>query len=56
MSIICIVVMHIFLFYHGRMSSNKIPGIRDEDIFLGSGQDTPVLNIQAVQHAECRLR
>ena len=44
MSIIRIVVMGIFLFYHGRMSSNIIHGIRDEDILQGSGQDTPVLN------------
>ena len=38
------------------MSPDIIAGIRDEDILLGSGQDTLVLNIQAVLHAECRLR
>ena len=44
------------------MSPIIIPGIghedgfRDEDILLGCEQDTPVLNIQAVHHAEWRLR
>ena len=44
------------------MSPNIIPGIgdedgfRDEDILLGCEQGTPVLNIQAVHHAEWRLR
>ena len=62
MSIIRIGVMNICLFfYHGRMSPNIIPGIgedgfRDEDILLGCEQDTPVLNIQAVHHAEWQSR
>ena len=50
-----LVVMNIFIF-HPSMSSNEIPGIRDGDILLWCGQDTPVLNIQAGEHAECRLR
>ena len=38
------------------MSPNLYPGIRDEDVLLGCGEDTPELNIQVVEHAECRLR
>ena len=38
------------------MSPNLYPGIRDEDVLLGCGEDTPELNIQVEEHAECRLR
>ena len=64
-SIIRIGGINVFLYYHGGnrgMSPNRIPGIgdedgfRDEDILLGCEQGTPVLNIQAVHHAEWRLR
>jgi hypothetical protein len=38
------------------MSPNLYPGIRDEDVLLGCGEDTPELNSQVVEHAECSLR
>jgi hypothetical protein len=48
-------------FYHLSLSPNLYPGIRNEDVLLGCGEDTPELNIQVVEvvtveHAECRLR
>ena len=32
------------------------PGVQEEDFLLGAERDTPILNVEAVVHAEYRLR
>ena len=48
-------VIRIF-FFLSSCSSDAHPGVCDGDILLGCDRDTPALNIEAVAHAECRVR
>jgi hypothetical protein len=43
-------------FFRSSCSSDAYPGVCDGNILLGCDRDTPALNIEAVAHAECRVR